>query len=47
MAHLGWLTDLEPLLDEQKLPDSSAALLRTRLGKDEANNGDEGKNGKV
>ena len=31
MMHLGWLDDLEPLLAEDKLPESSAELLRERL----------------
>ena len=31
MMHLGWLEDLEPLLAENKLPESSAELLRERL----------------
>jgi hypothetical protein len=33
MSHLGWLKDLEPLLKEHKLPQSSSALLSRRLGK--------------
>jgi NAD+-dependent protein deacetylase sirtuin 2 len=36
MAHLGWLDDLSPLLKEHKLPESSAALLRKRVGKDDS-----------
>ena len=35
MSHLGWLEDLEPLLNEHKLPEKSAALLRAKLGKDD------------
>jgi NAD+-dependent protein deacetylase sirtuin 2 len=31
MTHLGWLDELEPLLTENKLPDSSAELLKERL----------------
>jgi NAD+-dependent protein deacetylase sirtuin 2 len=43
MAHLGWLDDLEPLLEEHKLPESSAALLRKRLGNDDSDgDGDDG-----
>ena len=33
MKHLGWLEDLEPLLAENKLPESSAQILRESLEK--------------
>jgi NAD-dependent deacetylase sirtuin 2 len=36
MTLLGWLEDLEPLLSEDLLPDSSADLLRERLEKEQA-----------
>ena len=36
MTLLGWLEDLEPLLSEDLLPDSSAKLLRERLEKEQA-----------
>lgn len=31
MTHLGWLDELEPLLEEKQLPESSADLLQQRL----------------
>lgn len=39
MSHMGWLKDLEPLLAEQKLPQSSAALLSRKLGPENADCG--------
>lgn len=40
MDHLGWVDELEPLLQEDKLPESSAKLLRARLDNNTASNGD-------
>jgi NAD-dependent deacetylase sirtuin 2 len=34
MTHLGWLNELEPLLDQDQLPESSADLLQQRLEMD-------------
>ncbi|GKY90980.1 hypothetical protein MPSEU_000070800 [Mayamaea pseudoterrestris] len=36
MEHLGWLDELNPLLSHHSLPDASAALLRERLARDDA-----------
>jgi hypothetical protein len=40
MDHLGWLDELEPLLEEDNLPESSAQLLRERL--EQRSNHDDG-----
>eukprot|EP00980_Cylindrotheca_fusiformis_P013123 scaffold3297_cov132-Cylindrotheca_fusiformis.AAC.3 len=39
MTHLGWLDELEPLLVDQKLPESSANLLRQKLERERRNAG--------
>jgi NAD-dependent SIR2 family protein deacetylase len=40
MDHLGWLDDLAPLVSGDKLPESSAHLLRERLARVDASTGD-------